>query len=129
MIGRNGKIGPVPGTPRMSLSQPHWKIATVMPRAAENESSDVTAAVSGTTIDRKSSTRAKNPSPMTIVRKIGSASPRTVVKSLVIACEPPTYNCAPVAASRAGLTSSRRRSSSCVVASSCGELAGYTAMA
>ena len=52
MTGRNGKIGPVPVTPRMPLSQPHWKTATVTPMAAANDSRLVTTAVSETTAER-----------------------------------------------------------------------------
>ncbi len=90
MIGRNGKIGPVPGTLRRSLNHPHWNTATVIPMAALKLSRLVIAAVSGMTSEWKSSISARKPRPTTMARKIGSASPRTVVKSLVIAWVPPT---------------------------------------
>jgi len=72
------------------MNQPHWNTATVMPIAAAKDSMLVIAAVSGTTIEWNSSTRARKPSPTTTARNSGRASCSTVVKSLVIACVPPT---------------------------------------
>ena len=90
MIGRKGMIGPVPLMPSGPASQPHWKTATVIPMAAPKLSRLVIAAVSGTTSEWNSRVRARKPRPTTTSRKIGSASVSTLVKSLVMACAPPT---------------------------------------
>ena len=33
MIGKKGRIGPVPVTPKMSVRYPHWNTNTVIPKA------------------------------------------------------------------------------------------------
>ena len=119
-----GRIGPVPGTPRIELNQPHWDTATEIPMAAARENIDVTAPMNGTSKDRNSTTSARNPRPTTTSRKIGSASASTVVKSAVIAAVPPTRMVAPVACSSAGLTSSRKVVSNSLVAASWGAVVG-----
>ncbi len=90
MTGRNGKIGPVPVTPRMPLSQPHWNTATVMPVDAANDSRLVTTAVSETTAERNRTSSMRNPRPTTTARKTGIAFCMTALKSAVMAVVPPT---------------------------------------
>ena len=63
MTGRNGKIGPVACRLIRSANQPHWNTATVMPSAAPSESRLDSTPVSGTSIDRNSTTRARKPRP------------------------------------------------------------------
>ena len=88
-MGRNGRIGPVPLTPRIEFSQPNWKTATVTPRAPANDSRLVMAAVNGMSSERNSSMRARKPKPTTRSRNSGNAPANTVVKSSLTACVPP----------------------------------------
>ena len=90
MTGRNGKIGPVPVTPRMSLSQPHWNTATVMPvdAAKRQQAGHDRGQRDHRGAEQDSSMR--KPRPTTTERKIGIALAITVLKSATIAVVPPT---------------------------------------
>ncbi|GGP91629.1 hypothetical protein GCM10010266_12890 [Streptomyces griseomycini] len=63
MIGRKEAMGPSSPRPSRSGPQPHWKIATRTPKEAAAASRFITAAVSGTTRERKASSRSGKPRP------------------------------------------------------------------
>ena len=67
MVGRKFRIGPV-WIPRIPPSQPHWKIATTAPKAANSDRMNPPVAINGTKIDRKTTTMMSSESPTTSAR-------------------------------------------------------------
>ncbi len=117
-------IGPVPSTPMMLAPQPHWKTATIRPKAAPMLSRFITIAFSGTRIERKTIISSSAESSTTTPMKSGSFSEIASPKSSKIAVMPPTCSWAPVFCSIGGSTSPRMWSSSSVVSALCGEVVG-----
>ena len=117
-------IGPVLSTPMMLAPQPHWKTATMIPKAAPIESRFITIAFSGTSSERKTAISSSAESRITTPMKSGSFSEIASPKSSKIAVMPPTWSWAPVCASIGGITSLRMWSSRSVVSSLCGEVVG-----
>lgn len=122
MTGRKALIGPSLPRPSNSRPQPHWKTATRTPKDAAAAIRFISAAVSGTTRERKAISRSRKPSPMIVATKYGSRSPVIVAKSFDTAVTPPTWACAPAS----GITRSRRVSISRSVSSDCGDVVGTT---
>ena len=60
IIGTNGLIGTVVSSPTRPLPQPHWNTATTTPYAAPIDSRFMSAALSGTRIDRKTTISSRN---------------------------------------------------------------------
>ena len=81
-VGPRGRSG--------SLPQPHWKTATRTPYAAPIESRFITAAFSGTTIERNTSISSRNDTAMTAPMKSGSVSASWALRSSVMAVMPET---------------------------------------
>ena len=104
--------------------QPHWKTATIRPKAAPMLSRFITTALTGTSTERKTAISSSAESSTTTPMKSGSFSAIAVPKSSKIAVMPPTWTWAPVRCSNGGIAWSRMRSSSSVVASLCGEVVG-----
>ena len=102
-------------TPKTSLSQPHWKIATTTPNAAPIDSRFIAAAFSGTTIDRKITVRNSIDSPITTPMNHGSRVVIRSVASIDIAVSPPTHAVVPVPSIAVGSTVSRSRCTRSVV--------------
>ena len=123
-IGKKEMIGPVPSTPIRLAPQPHWKTATIRPKAAPMLSRFITTAFSGTRTERKTAISSSAESRTTTPMKSGSLSAIALPKSSKIAVIPPTWTWAPVCCSIGGITSSRMWSSSSVVSSLCGEVVG-----
>ena len=117
-------IGPVLSTPIRLAPQPHWKPATIRPKAAPIESRFISTAFSGTRTERNTAISSSAESSTTTPMKSGSFSVIASPKSSKIALMPPTWSCAFVCCSIGGITSSRIRSSSSVVASLWGEVVG-----
>ena len=70
--GMNGRIGTVDSRPMRSAPHPHWKTITRTPNAAPMLSRLSSAALSGTRIDRNTTTRSRNDSRTTAPMKYGS---------------------------------------------------------
>ena len=87
-IGRNDSIGPVLSSPTMPSPQPHWKIATSRPIEAEIASMFISAALSGTTIERKAIIKSRMLTPITTPKKIGRRATICEVTSSEIAVMP-----------------------------------------
>ena len=68
MIGRKLSTGPGAWTPNRSERKPIWKIAVMPPKAASSDSTNPSVAVSGTRIERNTSTRMSSDSPTTSAR-------------------------------------------------------------
>ena len=66
MIGRNERLGPGVSNPIISFSQPHWKIAVIMPKVAPIVSKNPAVALIGMITDRNttSSTRSDSTTMM-----------------------------------------------------------------
>ena len=73
MTGRKALIGPSLPRPSRSRPQPHWKIATRTPKEAAAAIRFITAAVSGTTRERKATSSSRKPSPMIVATNSGQA--------------------------------------------------------
>ena len=89
-------IGPVSSTPIRLAPQPHWKTATIRPKAAPIESRFITTAFSGTSTERKTIISSSAESRTTTPMKSGSFSAIASPKSSKIALMPPTWSWAPV---------------------------------
>jgi hypothetical protein len=111
-------------TPIRLAPQPHWKTATIRPKAAPIESRFISTAFTGTQIERKTIISSSAERSTTTPMKSGSFSAIALPKSSKIALTPPTWICAPVASSTGGIESSRMRSSRSVVSALCGEVVG-----
>jgi hypothetical protein len=74
----------------IELPQPHWKIATMTPKAAPIESIFIAAALSGMNRDLKTNIKSIKLKRMTAPIKTGSLLLRALAKSLDVAVEPPT---------------------------------------
>ena len=68
MIGRKLSTGPGAVTPKTPARCPSWKIAVIPPKVASSESTKPSVAVSGTRIERKTTTRINIESPTTSTR-------------------------------------------------------------
>ncbi len=73
-IGMNETIGTVDSRPMSSAPHPHWKTMTSTPYAAPMLSRFISAALSGTRIERKTSTSRTNDSRMTAATNSASRS-------------------------------------------------------
>jgi len=101
-IGVRLMMGPVVSTPNRLAPQPHWKTATMQPRAASTESRKPKAALRGMTTDRKTTSRSRMAMPTTTTR-YGMRAPRTFsATSMFSAVVPVTSKVAPVPASVSG---------------------------
>src|ERR1700687_708096 len=98
IIGRKASTGPVRLTPRMLPDQPHWKMATRMPKEAPMESRFMKAALMGTAIERKTDMRSRKLRAMTAAKKIGRRDDMWLLTSMKRAVEPPTSGCPPESA-------------------------------
>jgi hypothetical protein len=67
-IGISDMTGPVCSMPTRSAPQPHWKTATSTPKAAPTDSRKPSAALTGTRIERKTTSSRSTARPMTTVR-------------------------------------------------------------
>src|SRR3954471_259064 len=121
--GRYGLIGIVLYRPMNSLPQPHWNTATSTPYAAAIDSRFMSAALSGTRIDRNTITSKTNDIATIEAMKIGSRLVRQSVRSVAIA-RPVSDTVALVPSTVAGRTSDRRWWTSASVRASCGDVVG-----
>ena len=71
MIGRNAWIGPSFPTPTSCFPQPNWKIITITPYAAPIDSRFITAALSGTRIERNTAISSRKLRMITIAMNSG----------------------------------------------------------
>ena len=78
ITGRKLITGPVVGTPSRSPNQPHWKTATTAPNEAATDSRKPSAALTGTRIERKTSSSRTRASPTTTSANGSSASAEPV---------------------------------------------------
>ena len=75
IIGAQASIGPSLPMPMMLAPKPHWKTATIAPKAAPIESMFMITALSGTTTLWKTTSSSRNESTSTAPMKSGSRSP------------------------------------------------------
>jgi hypothetical protein len=90
MMGTKLATGPRPATPSGPDSQPHWKIATVAPKAAPTDSTNPAVALMGMATDRNATIRSRRESPITTTAKGTSASLSLVERSMLTAVSPVT---------------------------------------
>ena len=90
ITGRNASTGPGLPRPRSFAPQPHWKKMTSTPNDAPAASRFMTAAVAGTSRQRKATSSSRNPSPTITVMKSGIFELMMLAKSSKIAVLPPT---------------------------------------
>src|SRR5687768_14990593 len=86
----------------------------------------MTAALTGTTSDLNTTMSKRKDTAITAPIRSGNLSPERVVKSTPAAVNPPISTSSPVSTSACGMTSLLRRRTSASVASSWGEVVGYT---
>ena len=73
-IGMNGMIGTVVSSPIRSAPQPHWNTITITPNEAPMLSRFISAALRGTTTDRKTTVSSTTDSRITAPMNNGSRS-------------------------------------------------------
>ena len=110
--------------PKTESSQPHWNTATTAPNAAPAERMFITAAISGTTMLRKTAASSRNESSTTTPMNSGSLFDSTEAKSEKIAVWPPISTRAPLPAVARGTTVLRSLVSRSLVDLACGEPVG-----
>ncbi len=82
-----GRLSETPNTPR---NQPHWNTATITPYAAPMDSTFITAALSGTRIERNTTMRSRKLSAITAPMNHGSRDAIRSEMSMNDAVAPPT---------------------------------------
>ena len=90
IIGTNATMGTVWSSPNRPFAQPHWNTATITPYAAPIERRFMTAALSGTRIERNTTISSRNDSPTTTPMNSGSRSWIRSPMSMNAAVTPPT---------------------------------------
>ena len=109
-IGMNETIGTVDSRPIRSAPHPHWNTITITPYEAPMLSRFISAALSGTRIDRKTSTSSPNDSSTTATISTGNRSLTRPPTSAKLAVWPPMCARAGLPPITAGKTSARSRS-------------------
>src|ERR1039458_3644754 len=122
ITGRNAAIGEVVEMPITPPSHPHWKIATTTPNEAATLSRFIAIAFTATNTERKTISSRSAEISTTAPMKSGSLLASKLLKSANNAVVPPTYTAAFVLGSSGGITLSRSRFSSVVVAAAWGEV-------
>ncbi len=119
----NESIGPG-WAPNSPPSQPRSNTAWTIPSEAPIESRFISAAWTGITIERKTTSSNSAARATTTPINNGSLLARTCEKSTCAAVAPPTYTRAPVRRSTGGITESRNRVTRLDVCALCGEVDG-----
>ena len=121
------RIGPGFSTLSTSLSHPHWKMATMTPKDAVTESRNPSAALRGTSTERKTIISSTMERPTTIAPNGMSALVKRLEMSIPIAVLPVTVTAVPYFFSIDGARS-RIDCTSALVAGASGALDGTTWM-